>query len=110
MKKYKFEIIIFIVEAVCMILELVASRILSPYFGNTNIVWTSVIAIILLSSSIGNYLGGKIADRENQTKSLKYILWISAIFIFFIQIIKETVILNIVKKKKNIKIEKKVKR
>ena len=104
MKKYKFEIIIFIVEAVCMILELVASRILSPYFGNTNIVWTSVIAIILLSSSIGNYLGGKIADKENQTKSLKYILLISAIFIFLIPIIQENVILNIVQIINNIKI------
>ena len=48
-KKYRFEVIIFLVEAVCMILELVASRVLSPYFGNSNIVWTSVIAIILLS-------------------------------------------------------------
>lgn len=104
MKKYKFEIIIFIVEAVCMILELVASRILSPYFGNTNIVWTSVIAIILLSSSIGNYLGGKIADKENQTNNLKTILLLSAIFIFFIPIIQENVILNIVKIIKDIKI------
>lgn len=31
-KKYRFEIIIFVVNAICMILELVASRILAPYF------------------------------------------------------------------------------
>ena len=48
MKKNRFEIIIFVVDAICMILELVASRLLSPYFGNSNIVWTSVIGIILL--------------------------------------------------------------
>ena len=47
MKKYRIEIILFIVEAICMILELVASRILSPYFGSSNLVWTSVIGIIL---------------------------------------------------------------
>lgn len=57
MKKYKFEIIILIVNVIYMILELIASRLLSPYFGNTSIVWTSVIGIILLSSSIGNYIG-----------------------------------------------------
>lgn len=49
MKKYRIEIILFVVEAVCMILELVASRILSPYFGSSNLVWTSVIGIILAS-------------------------------------------------------------
>ena len=54
MRKYRYEIVIFIVNAVGMILELVASRVLSPYFGSSNIVWTSVIGIILLSSSIGN--------------------------------------------------------
>ena len=59
MKKYRYEIIIFIVDAICMIMELIASRLLSPYFGNSNIVWTSVIGIILLSSSVGNYLGRK---------------------------------------------------
>ena len=59
MKKYRFELIIFVIEAICMIVELIASRLLSPYFGNSNIVWTSVIGIILLSSSIGNYLGRK---------------------------------------------------
>ena len=59
LKKYRFEIIIFVIYAICMILELVASRLLSPYFGYSNIVWTSVIGIILLSSSIGNYFGRK---------------------------------------------------
>ena len=57
MKKYRLEIIVFIINAIYMILELIASRILSPYFGNSNLVWTSVIGIILLSTSIGNYLG-----------------------------------------------------
>ena len=65
---YRYEIIIFVVDAICMILELIASRLLSPYFGSSNIVWTSVIGIILLSSSLGNYIGGKIADRENKEK------------------------------------------
>ena len=76
-KKFKFnckyEIILFIIEAICMTLELVASRVLSPFFGNSNIVWTSVIGIILLSSSMGNYYGGKIADKRDNEKSLKKI-------------------------------------
>ena len=66
--KYRLEIIIFIVDAIYMILELIASRLLSPYFGNSNLVWTSIIGIILLSNSLGNYLGGFAADKKEQTK------------------------------------------
>ena len=92
MKKFRYEIIIFIINAVSMILELVASRVLSPYFGNSNIVWTSVIGIILLSSSIGNYLGGKIADKENLNNNLKIILVLSAFLILIIPFIEKDII------------------
>lgn len=95
MRKYRYEIILFIVDAICMILELIASRILSPYFGNSNFVWTSVIGIILLSSSIGNYIGGKIADKEDSVKNLKRILVLSAITILIIPLIKDQIIINI---------------
>ena len=87
--KYKFEIIIFIIEAICMTLELVASRVLSPYFGNSNIVWTSVIGIILLSSSLGNYFGGIIADKEENEKNLKRIIMLSSIFVLVIPIFQQ---------------------
>ena len=104
MKKYRYEIILFTVDAICMILELIASRILSPYFGNSNLVWTSVIGIILLSSSIGNYFGGKIADKEDVTKNLKMILAISALTILIIPLIKDQIIINIIQMIIDIKI------
>lgn len=84
MKKYRLEIVTFLVNAVYMILELVASRILSPYFGSSNVVWTSVIGIILLSSSVGNYIGGIIADKDNSKKNVKIILGLAGIFILAI--------------------------
>ena len=92
MKKYRYEVIIFTVDAICMILELIASRVISPYFGNSNLVWTSVIGIILLSSSIGNYLGGKIADRKEVTKDLKIILMFTSISIFIIPLLQKTIL------------------
>ena len=104
MKKYRFEVIIFVIEAVCMILELVASRILSPYFGNSNIVWTSVIGIILLSASIGNYIGGIIADKENVKRNLKIILIITVIFMLLIPVIEKYVIDGVISITDNIKI------
>ena len=92
MKKYRFEIILFIVEAVCMILELVASRVLAPYFGTSNLVWTSVIGIILLSGSIGNYFGGIVADKPEVNRKFKNILILSALMIIIIPFIQTTVI------------------
>ena len=86
----KLMTIIFFENAVYMILELVASRILSPYFGSSNIIWTSVIGIILLSSSIGNYIGGIIADRNDQKKSIKTMLLISGILTILILILQQS--------------------
>ena len=91
-KNQKYKVFIFIVEAICMILELCASRVLSPYFGNSNIVWTSVIGIILLSSSIGNYTGGKIADKQGLKNNLKTILLFSAFFVFLIPILQKLIL------------------
>jgi len=104
MRKYRYEIIIFVVDAICMILELIASRVLSPYFGNSNIVWTSVIGIILLSSSIGNYIGGKIADKEEREKSLKIVLLSTSIFIFIIPLIQKYILTSITGEITDIKI------
>lgn len=89
---FKYEFIIFIIEAICMSIELVAARVLSPYFGNTNIVWTSIIGIILLSSSIGNYIGGILADKKSPDKTLKLILLFASFFVFLIPIVQESLL------------------
>ena len=64
MKKYKLEIIVFLAGFIGMGLELVAARILSPYVGSSNPVWTSIIGIILVSMSAGYWIGGKRQKRE----------------------------------------------
>lgn len=92
MKKYKFEFIILIVNAIYMILELIASRLLSPYFGNTTTVWTSVIGIILLSSSIGNYIGGIIADKEKLQKTIRLVLLSSGFTVLLIPLIQSNIL------------------
>ncbi len=92
MKKYKYEIIIFLLGAIYMILELVCSRVLAPYFGTSNLVWTSVIGIILLSSSVGNYIGGFIADKNASKKNIQLILAATGIFILAIAIVQKYVL------------------
>lgn len=73
----KFDyVVLFVLNALEMILELVAARLLSPYFGNSNFVWTAIIGIILLSASIGNLIGGRLAKLKNVR------LWVSLLLLF----------------------------
>ena len=91
----KYMIILFIIEMIYMTLELIASRLLSPYFGNTNIIWTSIIGIILLSSCFGNYFGGLIADKNENDKNLKIILFLISICISFIALFGNKILDNL---------------
>ncbi len=74
MKKYKLELIVFLSGAIEMGLELLASRILSPYVGSSNVVWTSIIGIILASMSLGYWYGGKKAEENAGKDKLAEIL------------------------------------
>lgn len=46
-----------------MIVEVAATRVLSPFYGNTIFTVSSVISIILAALSIGYYVGGRAADK-----------------------------------------------
>ena len=80
MKKYKMKITVFLCGALGMILELVAARILSPYVGSSNLIWTTIIGIMLTSMSIGYWLGGKIADKKPDINLLSLFILVGAFF------------------------------
>ena len=56
-------IIVFLVNFCLLVLEIVAGRLMAPIVGVNLYTWTSIIGGILTGISIGNYLGGIIADR-----------------------------------------------
>ncbi len=53
-----------------MFLQLIAGRIVSPYLGQNLFTWSGIIATTLAGIAIGNYLGGRIADRYKAINSL----------------------------------------
>jgi spermidine synthase len=56
-------IAVFLSGAVLLGLEIVASRVLAPYFGSSLFVWGALIGVVLAGLSIGYWLGGALADR-----------------------------------------------
>lgn len=49
--------------ACVLIIEVLAVRILSPYFGNTIYTFSSVLTVVLAALSIGYFMGGRLIDR-----------------------------------------------
>ena len=72
--------IVFIASTCGLVIEIVAARILAPSIGVSLYTWTSVIGVVLAGISIGNYAGGRLADRFPSTTTLGFILLASSIF------------------------------
>ncbi|HEX9076005.1 MAG TPA: fused MFS/spermidine synthase, partial [Anaerolineae bacterium] len=72
-------IIVFISSGSIMILELVAGRIIAPHVGSSLYTWTSVIGVVLAGISLGNYVGGRLADRWASLRLLGVIYLLAAI-------------------------------
>lgn len=91
-KKYILEILVFICGAMIMILELVASRILAPYFGTSSMVWTVIIGMILFCCSTGNYIGGVVSDKKPEIKVLSGVLLVASVWILILPPISKVVL------------------
>lgn len=72
--KLGLKVLVFVTGAVLMGLEIVGSRILAPYFGNSVFVWGSLISLFLIALSLGYYVGGRVADRRPSRALLNGIL------------------------------------
>jgi len=67
-----------------MVLEIIGIRMLNPFFGSSTYVLTSIISIVLLSLSIGYWLGGKKADKSPSFNFFFKIIFFSSILVLFI--------------------------
>ncbi len=69
-------------SAFLLVLEIVAGRLLAPYVGVSLYTWTSIIGVILAGLSLGNWVGGRIADRGAGELTVGITLAVSAIACF----------------------------
>jgi len=74
---------VFLSSAILLVLEISAGRLIAPYVGVSLYSWTSIIGVILAGLSLGNWLGGRVADKGWNDKALGIILAATAISCIF---------------------------
>jgi hypothetical protein len=76
-------LITFLSGAVVMAFEILGSRVLAPFFGNSIFVWGSLISVFMLGLAAGYYGGGLLSSRGSSFKGLALLLFAPAILISF---------------------------
>ncbi len=66
--------VVFLANFGLLVLQLVAGRLLSPFIGSSLETWTSVIAAMLSGIALGNFLGGRVAERPPSVGKLALVL------------------------------------
>jgi MFS family permease len=69
----------FVASLVFMSFEMVAGRLVQRYMGSSIYGWTSVIGVLLAGLSLGNFLGGKLADFIKSERQASWLFLASSI-------------------------------
>ncbi len=76
-------LITFLSGAVVMAFEILGSRVLAPFFGNSIFVWGSLISVFMLGLAAGYYAGGLLSSRGSSFRGLALLLFAPAVLISF---------------------------
>jgi spermidine synthase len=87
---------VFLAGAVLLGVEIVASRVLAPYFGSSLFVWGALIGVVLTGLSIGYWLGGALADRRPTPYLLVGAIALSALLVLAIPLVDEWMLERVV--------------
>lgn len=85
-------ITIFISGMVSLAVEMAASRLLGNYFGASNLIWATIIGLILIYLTAGYYLGGAWADRSPKAATFYQILVWAGLAIGLIPLISRPIL------------------
>lgn len=58
--------------AAAMVVEIVAGRLMAPYFGMSLYTWTTVIGVVLAGLTLGHWIGGRLAEKVDILKAMAW--------------------------------------
>ena len=93
-EKYKLGFVVFTSGAAVMVFELIAPRLYAPFYGTSIFIWTNVIGVVMISLSLGYFLGGRIADKWPNKDSLFYALLSGGLAAYVVTITHDLVLLT----------------
>jgi spermidine synthase len=91
MRKYLY-VAVFVSGMTSLAVEMAASRLLGNIFGTSNLVWASIIGLILIYLAVGYFLGGSWADRSPNLETFYQILLWAAMMIAIAPVISRPVL------------------
>lgn len=83
---------VFVSGAVVMVLEVLGTRLIAPVYGTSLHVWSAIIAVTLLSLSIGYWVGGRFADRFPHASTYFLVFEVAAVLIVVLPLLREPVL------------------
>ncbi len=84
--------IVFTCGMAVMATEMAASRLIQPYFGDSQLIWACVIGLIIIYLAIGYYLGGRLGDRFPRPGFLYQLIGLSALSIGLIPLLSSPIL------------------
>jgi spermidine synthase len=74
-----------------MVVEVLGSRVIGPFFGASLFIWTSLIAVALVGLALGYTAGGFLSDRYESPSYLYTIIFLAGITVLLIPLLKRPV-------------------
>lgn len=81
-------ILSFMISMAFMALEMVAGRMVTRHLGSSIYGWTSVIGVLLGGLSLGNYLGGKIADYVHEERHASWLFLAASVMTLLVLLLE----------------------
>ncbi|MDM8519315.1 fused MFS/spermidine synthase [Anaerolineales bacterium HSG6] len=90
--KFYLLLTVFISGMTTLGVELSASRLLDPFFGNSLVIWATIIGLMLLYLTVGYFIGGRWADRDPRPITLFQITAVAAVLIGLIPFVSAPIL------------------
>lgn len=78
--------------ALVMVVEVIGSRVIGPFFGVSLFVWTSLISVAMVALAVGYAIGGRLSDRKSSPDWLYGIIMLAGVLVMLIPIFKGPVL------------------